>query len=120
MVRLLFFALLCSLIVPRAAWGAHLAGHEELSVAGAAHTHHGDHVHEHGVENSADHEAVWDESDALTHEHSPALSLCSAVVLPDSVILPVWPLSAEAQIDRKSVGEFLRHPDSLLRPPRTV
>jgi hypothetical protein len=120
MLRLLFLALLCSLIVPRAAWGAHLAGHEELSVAGAAHSHHGDHVHEHGVEKSADREAVWDEDGAPTHEHSPALALCSAVVLPDSVTLPVWPLSGEVQIERKSVGERLRHPESLLRPPRTV
>lgn len=123
MARLLFLALLCSLIVPRAAWGAHLAGHEELSVAGAVHTHPGDHAHEHEVEASAEHDGALDSedgNDGLTHEHSPAFALGSAVVLPDSVSLTSCSLGAEAQVERESVGRHLRHPDSLLRPPRTA
>jgi hypothetical protein len=34
--------------------------------------------------------------------------------------MPGWPLSAEAQVARESVGTHLRHPDFLLRPPRTA
>jgi hypothetical protein len=123
MARLLFLALLCSLVVPRTAWGAHMAGHAELSVAGAVHTHHGDHAHEHDVGDSAEHDGALDSEggkDGLTHEHSPAFALGSAVVLPDSVSVPSWPLSAEAQAERESVGKHLRHSDSLLRPPRTA
>jgi hypothetical protein len=123
MTRLLFLALLCSLVVPRAAWDAHMAGHDELTVAGAVHTHHGDYAHEHEVEDSAEPDGVLDgedDTDGLTHEHSSAFALGSAVVLPDSVTLASLPQSAEPQVERGSAGRHFRHPESLLRPPRTA
>jgi hypothetical protein len=123
MVRLLFLALLCSLVVPRVAWSAHVAGHEVLTTAGAVHTHHGDHTHEHDAESSTEHDPVSDtenESDGLTHEHEPAFALGSAVIIPDAVSLTVWPASSEVQVSRESVGRNRKHPDSLLRPPRTI
>jgi hypothetical protein len=124
MTRLLFIVLLCSLVVPRAAWGEHLAGHDQLSVSGAVHTHHGNHAHEHDVQDSAEHDGTLDGengNDGLTtHDHSTAFAVGSAVVLPDSVTLLPWPLTAEAEVAREPDGKRLRHPDSLLRPPRTA
>jgi hypothetical protein len=123
MLRLLFLALLCSLVVPRAAWGAHLAGHGDLSVAAAVHTHHADHAHEHDGKNPAEHDDALggeDGDDGLTHEHSPAFAVGSGEVPPELITLSDWPLSAEDQVERETAGEHLRHPDSLLRPPRTA
>jgi hypothetical protein len=122
MFRLMFFALLCSLVVPRAAWGAHLAGHEELSVAGSVHTHHADHAHEHAKDSTGHNTALdcEDGNDGLTHEHSPSFALGSADFLSDSLSMLVWPLASEAQVARERNGVHLRHPESLLRPPRTA
>jgi hypothetical protein len=123
MVRLLFLVLLCSLVMPRAAWGAHLTGHQELSVAGAVHTHHGNHAHEHDVPDSVEHNGALDGEggeDGLTHDHSTAFAVGSAVVLPDPVTLSSWQLPVEAKVARERNGKHLRHPESLLRPPRTA
>jgi hypothetical protein len=123
MVRLLFLALLCSLVLPRVAWSAHVAGHEVLATASAVHTHHGGHAHEHAAESSAEYDPVSDaenESDGLTHEHEPAFALGTAVILPDAVSLPARSISSEPEAVRESCGRNLKHPDSLLRPPRTI
>jgi hypothetical protein len=123
MVRLLFLALLCSLVVPRVAWSAHVAGHEVLATSNAVHTHHGDHAHEHGAESSAEHDPVRDAEngrDSLTHEHEPAFALGTAVILPEAISLPARSISSEAQVGRESDGRNRKHPDSLLRPPRRI
>ena len=124
MVRLCALLLLaCALIVPRAAWSAHLSGHEELSSASVVHTHHGDHAHEHGEANTAKGEAPGEpatDTRDLTHEHSPSFALGSAVVLPDVASLSVCLRSVDLHGELDPGGGPLQSPDSLLRPPRTA
>ncbi len=123
MVRLCALLLLvCALIVPRAAWSAHLSGHEVLSSASVVHTHHGDHAHEHSDADTAKSEARGNPGgDAdLTHEHSPSFALGSAVVLPDVASESVWPRSVDLRGEFDTGGGPLQSPESILRPPRIV
>lgn len=120
---MLFLILLCTLVVPRAAWSAHEAGHEELSSAIVVHTHHGDHVHERedadtGVDEAG--EDAGDNAGGLTHEHSPSIALGAALILPDEIALStIIPVRSSHDFARYGGVPLLR-PESLLRPPRTA
>jgi hypothetical protein len=124
---MLFLILLCTLIVPRASWSEHAAGHEELSSANVVHTHHGSHVHEHEnehedadlVANEADGDPSEDQ-DGLTHEHSPSIALGSALMLPAEIELMAVDLVRSRHLVAKYGGVPLPRPESLLRPPRTA
>ena len=120
MFRILALVLLVSaLVVPRAAWDAHLSGHKDLSSAGAVHSHHDDRAHEH----SAVGEDSTEQDDApgdLTHDHKPAFAVGGDIPLPE-----ISPVSAVIGA-RSTEGltelhvRVLSRPDSLLRPPRAI
>lgn len=118
--RILAFVLLVSaLIVPRAAWGAHLSGHDDLSSVGAVHSHHGDHAHEHSA-TGEDADDQDDESEGLTHDHKPAFAVAGDIPLPE-----VSPVNAVIGARSTEGGaepfhRVLARPDSLLRPPRVI
>ncbi len=114
--------LVSALIVPRAAWDAHEAGHESLSSANAVHTHHDGYAHEHDGAQTDDGQGIDSgESDSgLTHEHGPSFAQASAIVLPNADTLPILRLSKYVYVERASGSAPLHHPDSLLRPPRTA
>lgn len=118
--RILALVLLASaLVVPRAAWGAHLSGHEELSSAGAVHSHHDDRAHEHSAagEDGTEQDNAPDD---LTHDHKPAFAVGGDMPLPE-----ISPVSAVIGA-RSPEGltelhlRVLSRPDSLLRPPRAI
>ncbi len=118
--RILAFVLLVTaLVVPRAAWGAHLSGHDDLSSVGAVHSHHGDRAHEHSA-TGVDADDQNDESEGLTHDHKPAFSVAGDIPLPE-----VSPVNAVVGA-RSTEGvtelylKVLSRPDSLLRPPRAI
>jgi hypothetical protein len=117
--------LVSALIVPRAAWGAHLSGHDDLSTAGAVHAHHDDDSHEHETgkflvgDPSIDTDSEG-EQDGLTHDHSPSFAVSAAIVLPDDAILPALNVVAASTESMERSGTSLSHPDSLLRPPRAI
>lgn len=118
--RILTLVLLVSaLIVPRAAWSAHLSGHEDLSSVGAVHSHHDDHAHEHSA--SGDDTVEHDNAPGdLTHDHKPAFAVGGDIPLPE-----ISPVNA-ATGARSAEGltelhlKVLSRPDSLLRPPRAI
>jgi hypothetical protein len=118
--RFLTLVLLVSaLVVPRAAWGAHLSGHEDLSSVGAVHSHHEDHAHEH----SASGEDAAEQDDApgdLTHDHKPAFAVGGDIPLPEisPVSAVIGARSAEGLTELYL--RVLSRPDSLLRPPRAI
>ena len=120
MVRILTLILLVSaLVVPRAAWGAHLSGHENLSSVGAVHSHHDDHAHEH----SATDEGAAELDDApsdLTHDHKPAFAVGGDIPLPE--ISPVNAVIGAPSTEGLAELHLrvLSRPDSLLRPPRAI
>lgn len=121
MSRLAFALLLLALVFPRVAWDAHLAGHEELSSAASAHTHHRDHTHEHAGDVAQDGDVTPhdDDGDAgFTHDHGPFYSLAAALVLPDGYDTPTWLAPADLVYERTGALGALSRPDSLLRPPR--
>ncbi len=116
--------LVSALVVPRAAWGAHLSGHDDLSTAGAMHSHHEDGTHEYDSSPSSagDSSMVADDEqdNGLTHDHSPSFAVSGAVVLPDSAVLPDLHVLAASTESMERSGTSLSHPDSLLRPPRAI
>lgn len=120
MIRILALVLLVSaLVVPRAAWGAHLSGHEDLSSAGAVHSHDDDRAHEH----SAVGEDSTEQDDApgdLTHDHKPAFAVGGDIPLPE--ISPVSAVIGARSIEglTELYVRVLSRPDSLLRPPRAI
>jgi len=122
MFRILALVLLVSaLVAPRAVWGAHLSGHDDLSAAGAAHSHHGEHTHEHdGDTLSVDElsETAGGEQDGLTHDHTPSFAIGGAIVLPDEAVLPTLAVTAASNVAVERLGASLSRPESLLRPPR--
>lgn len=118
--RILALVLLVSaLVVPRAAWGAHLSGHDDLSSAGAVHSHHGDHSHE---DEAIDSDAGEHDDGPvdLTHDHRSALAIAGDIPLPEAA--PVG--AATATQSTEGITELhlrvLSRPDSLLRPPRAI
>ncbi len=118
---LTLIVLVSALIVPRAAWGAHLSGHDDLSTAGAVHSHHDDDSHDHDSNQlSADVSSVTGdgEQDGLTHDHSPSFAVSGAIVLPDDAVLPALSVVAASTERTERSGSSLSHLASLLRPPR--
>lgn len=128
--RFAFMLLLCALVVPKVAWGAHLGGHEQLATAGAVHTHHAQHVHEDDGNATADAgpEAgvVSDKASSsggekgLTHDHGPSLTLTAGVLLPQAPELSAWRVADRPIMGRSLPVDALSRPDSLLRPPRAA
>jgi len=124
MYRILALVLLVSaLVAPRAVWGAHLSGHDDLSAAGAVHSHHGDHTHEpDGDKLSVDEssEIVSGEEDGLTHDHQPTFAIAGAMVLPEEAVLPALAVADASNVAFERLGASLSRPESLLRPPRVA
>ena len=121
--RFALLLLVCALVVPNAAWGAHLAGHEQMASASAVHTHQADHTHEHADDGTAVDEHVSDETgsdEGLTHDHSPSLSLATAMLAPDDVRLASWFAAVDLRFDLAFAATALSRPESLLRPPRAA
>jgi hypothetical protein len=114
--------LVCALIVPRAAWGAHEAGHEQPVSSTTQHVHHGEHSHE-VVVGTADGQSAHHEDGEkkLVHDHLPAdvLSAMAASHDGDDVGNALL-YSSRHLIDRHRTGEPYAASDSLLRPPRTA
>jgi hypothetical protein len=120
---LILILLVSALIVPRAAWGAHLSGHDDLSAAGAVHSHHGDDSHDHDSNQlSADASSVTGdgEQDGLTHDHSPSFAVSGAIMLPCDAVLHALSVVVASTENMERSGTSLSHPDSLLRPPRAT
>lgn len=129
MVRVFALVLLvCALVVPRAAWSAHLAGHENLTSQLSVHSHQSDHGHEHeeprsdGVDVHAVDETGGGDahSGGLTHDHSPSLSLASAWLMADDAAFETWPAPGRHNPDRTIAPNAHSRPESVLRPPRAA
>ena len=121
--RFAFLLLVCALVVPKAAWGAHLAGHEQMASVSAVHTHHSDHAHEHADDSAAADEHGNDDTspdEGLTHDHSPSLSLATAMLTPDDPQLSSWFAPTALRFNRSFAAAALSRPESLLRPPRAA
>lgn len=115
--RFALLLMVCALVVPKAAWGAHLAGHEQMASASAVHTHHADHAHVHADEQSAaDQQGTSDASPdkGLTHDHGPSLSLATAMLAPDDPQLSSWFAATDLRFDRSFAAAALSRPESLL------
>lgn len=123
LARFAFLVLLCALVVPNAAWGAHVSGHERLSALASVHTHHDEHAHEQADDTTADDQQDRDQEvpqKGLTHDHSPSHSLTGGMLVSaDPESLP-WQASGILHFDRSSVADALSRPGSLLRPPRRI
>jgi hypothetical protein len=125
--RLALLLLVCALVVPKVAWGAHLAGHEQMAANASVHTHHGNHAHEHAAEEADDQTSADEQAtkgvgpdQGLTHDHSPSLSLAAATLSSDYLRLSSWFARAELRFDRSFESDALSRPESLLRPPRAA
>ena len=121
--RFALLLLVCALVVPKAAWGAHLAGHEQMTSASAVHTHHADHAHEHADDSAAADEHGADGTspdEGLTHDHSPSLSMATAMLTPDDPQLSSWFAPTDLRFARSFAAAALSRPESLLRPPRAA
>jgi hypothetical protein len=121
MARLSFIILLFALIVPRAAWGAHMAGHEEISTT-AVHQHHDVDYHSHGeVDGEISEPLNLNDAGGIAHNHTPA-DVLSSIDVPDiggsSGEIRYWPESHA--MDLRSHWFPSPAPPSLLRPPRTA
>lgn len=120
MFRILTLVLLVSaLIVPRAAWGAHLSGHEDLSSVSAVHSHHDDHAHEHSA-TGGDAAAQDDAPGDLTHDHKPAFAVGGDIPLPEISPVKAVIVARSAEGLTELHLTVLSRPDSLLRPPRVI
>jgi len=123
LARFALVLLVCALVVPNAAWGAHLAGHEQLASTSAVHTHHGDHAHEHAdAHATADGHGTGDtgSDEGLTHDHGASLALATAMLAPDDAQLASWFAAVDLRFDLAFAATALSRPESLLRPPRAA
>lgn len=121
--RFALLLLVCALVVPNAAWGGHLAGHDQISSASSVHTHHADHAHEQTSERATQDDNGFGTpapEKGLTHDHTPSLSLATALLVPDDT-QPAFPfVSSELRFARSFAADALSRPESLLRPPRAA
>lgn len=119
-------ALLClilSLLAPRLAWAAHFSGHEALSSATMAHSHHSDAgQHTHSADSAGAEQGAKDQGSGgdFTHSHPPAFALAFVAMLPGD-------FASEAFFGPHLIGGLpegggvhLQDYPSLLRPPRTA
>jgi len=120
--KIFAFIIACALVAPNVAWGAHLAGHEQLASKSAVHTHHSDHAHELADDQdmSDPQPDNVDPEDGLTHDHGPSLALSGAVVLPTSPELAAGFGRSETPFQVHEAPAARSHSDSLLRPPRAA
>ena len=121
--RFALLLLVCALVVPNAAWGAHLAGHEQMASTSAVHTHHSDHAHEHADgQTTADEHGTGDtgSDEGLTHDHGASLALATAMLAPDEAQLASWFAAVGLRFDLAFAATALSRPESLLRPPRAA
>jgi hypothetical protein len=114
--------LICALIVPRVAWGAHEAGHDQPMASMVEHVHHDGHSHQ-VIVDSDDQDLVQhdDRDGGLVHDHLPA-DVLSAMADVDAGQVAGKALFFASQhlLDRNRIGHPSAAPDSLLRPPRTA
>lgn len=122
--RLLFLTLLCALVIPRVAWGAHVSGHDAPIATAVAHVHHGDHSHALDDSQPVDvaHEpTASDDREGLAHNHVPADVLSAMADAGNAGEVAPMPFpDASHLLDRRSDGAPAQAPHSLLRPPRTA
>ena len=120
MARHAFLLLLaCALFVPRVAWGAHEAGHDQPVGPEVEHVHHGDHLHQVSADLRADHEAHDERNGGLVHDHLPADVLSAMADFgADEHAESLAAFTERHLIDRRRFGDPTASPDSLLRPPR--
>lgn len=114
--------LVCALIVPRVAWGAHEAGHDQPVAAMTKHAHHEGHSHEVFVDVDDKHLTQGGDRDGgLIHDHVTA-DVLSAMAVSDvgTDTGDAFLYASQHLIDRHRSGEPAATPDSLLRPPRAV
>lgn len=122
-VRLSILAMLiCALIVPRVAWGAHEAGHDQPATAMVEHIHHGDHSHEVVADAEGDGTAHDDEREGgLVHDHLPAEVLSAIADLDNGIGAEAPAIFASIpQPELSGSGSPAAAPNSLLRPPRAA
>jgi len=123
-LRLLFIALIFSLVVPRVAWGAHISEHEEAIGSVATHVHHDDHSHTASPDEASEHahdSSASDEPEGFAHNHLPVDVLSVMAEVDSSSFGISAPFSDSSHsLDRRSDEAPTKAPDSLLRPPRTA
>lgn len=125
MTRVLTFLLLVSaLIIPRAAWAAHEAGHDQPMGSAVEHVHHGDHTHDLAMDDHPGDHASPDGPEGesgLVHDHLP-VDVLSAFADLDSdrnaMLAPVF--ASRHALDRRPDDDPATSSASLLRPPRTA
>lgn len=114
--------LVCALIVPRLAWGAHEAGHDQSVDSITQHVHHDGHSHEVVVDVENVHLTNGDNGEGgLLHNHLPAdvLSVMAGSNAADDTG-NAFLFASLHLIDRHRTGQPSVAPDSLLRPPRAA
>lgn len=114
--------LICALIVPRVAWGAHEAGHDQPMASMVEHVHHDGHSHEVIVESDDQNLVQHDDRESgFVHDHLPA-DVLSAMADLDAGHVADGTLFFASQhlLDRHRIGHPSAAPDSLLRPPRAA
>ncbi len=122
MFRILTLLLLViALIVPRAAWAAHEAGHDGPLGPAVEHVHHGDHSHDLTMQDHVDDPSSFETpvGDAgLVHDHLPA-DVLSAIADLDAgkhvTLLPAF-VSSHA-LDKRPDGDPATPSGFLFRPP---
>lgn len=122
-MRLMFLALLCALIIPRVAWGAHMSGQDQALPATVSHVHHDDHAHpvaDPDVKGSQE-DVEPERHGGLAHNHLPADVLSAMGDVNADPYETAWFYGASLHsLDRRSDRTPAQAPDSLLRPPRTA
>lgn len=123
LVRFALLLLVCALVVPKTAWGAHLAGHEQLSASFSVHMHHADHAHEQMTDEAQDADEGSDGASpdqSMVHDHGPSLSLNAALAQTGDLGIEAWVSASNLTFDRDYAANAHSHPESLLRPPRNA
>lgn len=119
--RFALFVLICALVVPSAAWDAHVSGHDELSSQASLHTHHADHAHEQSGDTALEDQQERSQGapgKALTHDHGPSQSLSAGLLASVGPTPLSWPASDIMHFVRNSTDDAQSRQQSLLRPPR--
>ncbi|KEO86026.1 hypothetical protein EH30_09255 [Erythrobacter sp. JL475] len=121
--RFALLILVCALVVPKTAWGAHLAGHEQMASASAVHMHHADHAYEDATDEAP---VAGEGSDGtspdqnMVHDHGPSSSLNAALAQTGDIGIGAWVSATNLTFDRDYAANAHSHPESLLRPPRNA
>lgn len=122
-MRMMFLALLCALIIPRVAWGAHMSGHDQSLPASVSHVHHDDHTHiaADSDEKGSQEDGKMERHGGLAHNHLPADVLSMMGDGNADTYNTGWFYGGSSySLDRRSERPPAQAPKSLLRPPRTA